>query len=111
MVLEHLIDVGSAYAEIIIHLSQGESPWRDVDLAAVAPRGGNGPEILDFFRSFLNDFAEALAEDIGERDHRFTHPHPWYGRLNAQHWHSLAAFHQSVHRDQMERIVSALRRC
>jgi hypothetical protein len=108
MILEHLIETGCIYAEIIIQLSHGETPWRKVDLAAAMPHGGNGIEIIGHYRNFLDDFGKVLMEDIGERNQPVAYPHPWYGRLDVRHWHSLAAFHQSIHRDQMERIVSAL---
>lgn len=109
MVLEHLIEVGTIYAEIIVHLSHGESPWHEIDPAMVIPDGGTGTQILDDYSSFLNDFASVLSEDIGGTETAITHPHPYYGELTVHGWLCLAAFHQRVHCDQMERIVASLR--
>ena len=34
------------------------------------------------------------------------HSHPWFGPMDAAHWHALAAVHNGLHRRQ---IVSILR--
>jgi hypothetical protein len=38
---------------------------------------------------------------------RATHVHPWFGPLDAQGWHCLAAMHHTIHRRQVERIIKA----
>lgn len=108
MVLEHLIEVGSAYAETIIHLSHGESPWHEFDFADAMPHGGAGQQIVADYSRFLTDFAAVLSEDLGDRESTVTHPHPWHGDLAARGWHCLAAFDQSAYRHQMARILSGL---
>jgi hypothetical protein len=109
MVLEHLIELGTIYAEVIVHLSHGESPWHEIDPAMVIPEGGAGSRILGDYSSFLNDFASVLSEDVGGTETALTHPHPYYGELTAHGWLCLAAFHQRVHCDQIEQIVASLR--
>jgi hypothetical protein len=106
MVLEHLIEAGAACGQIAIELSNGERPWGPLDLAAVRPDGSRGIRVVQDFKDFLTDFAEALSQDAGDQDRTLTFPHPWHGELTAQGWHSLAAFHQRLHRQRMERIVA-----
>ena len=108
MVLEHLIDAGAAYGRIAIELSNGERPWGGLDLAAIRPDGGIGAQAVRDFSDFLTDFAEALSEDVGDQHCMLTYPHFRHGELSAHGWHSLAAFHQGVHRQQMARIIAGL---
>lgn len=108
MVLEHLIEAGSAFAEIIIHLSHEERPWHEIDVVCARPQGGMGARVIADYKSFLDDFGGALSEDIGSTETAATHLHPWYGRLTAHDWHCLAAFHQRAHRQQVERILAGL---
>jgi hypothetical protein len=106
MVLEHLIEAGAAFGRIVVELSNGERPWGGLDLAAIRPDGRRGAQVVQDFENFLTDFAEALSEDAGDQGCTLTYPHPWHGELTAQGWHSLAAFHQRMHRRQMEQIVA-----
>ena len=108
MVLEHLIEAGSAFAEVIIHLSHEESPWHAIDVVCAKPQGGIGTRIIADYRSFLDDFGGTLSEDVGSTQTAATYLHPWYGRLTAHGWHCLAAFHQRAHRQQVERILAGL---
>jgi hypothetical protein len=108
MVLEHLIEVGAVYGQIAIELSNGERPRGDLDLAR-KPSGGRGLQIVKDFRAFLGDYAAALREDARDPNSTLAFPHPRYGPLTAHGWHALAAFHQGLHRRQMERIVGGLR--
>jgi hypothetical protein len=108
MVLEHLMESGSTYAQILIHLSHGERPSPLLDPISVRPEGRRGIEVVEDFESFLADYAAAVAEDAGDRESELRHPHPSYGELTAYGWHRLAAFHQRIHRHQMERIVANL---
>ena len=108
MVLEHLIEAGSVFAEFMVELSNGEKPQIKMDVAAVKPEGGKGIHILEDYKHFLEDYAETLSEDIGDMRSTLTHPHPWLGELTAHRWHCLAAVHQTVHRRQMERLIAGL---
>jgi hypothetical protein len=106
MVLEHLIEVGARIATAIVELSHGEKPGADG--ADGSPGGGRGPGLLQDYRAFLSDYADTLCEDVGDRASKLTHPHPWFGELSAHRWACLAAFHQAVHRRQLQAIVAGL---
>jgi hypothetical protein len=107
MVLEHLIEVGTRTAIGIVELSHGEEPTVQVD--DMLPKGGHGLRLLDDYIAFLDDYAQTLLEDVGRRTSKLTRPHPWFGQLTAHGWACLGAFHQTIHRRQMERIVAQLR--
>jgi hypothetical protein len=106
MVLEHLIEAGTQTAICIIELSHGEKVTAKGD--DLTPRGGQGPRLLEDYTAFLEDYAQTLQEDIGSGTNGSSHPHPEFGQLTAHGWACLGAFHQSVHRRQMERIVTEL---
>ena len=108
MVLEHLIEVGTRTAIGIVELSHDEKPTVKAD--DVQPRGAHGLRLLEDYIAFLDDYAQTLLEDVGRKTSKLTHPHPWFGQLTAHGWSCLGAFHQTVHRRQMERIVSELQR-
>jgi hypothetical protein len=108
MVLEHLIEVGSTLAALVIALSHGEEPNLATDITATELAGGKGARILRDYEEFLDDYDKTLLEDIGDRRSRATHPHPSLGELTAHRWHCLAAIHQTLHRRQMEQIVAEL---
>ena len=108
MVLEHLIEVGSRIAVGIVELTHGTPVTVRADISDVKPKGGKGDQIVQDFRQFLGDYSRIVSEDIGDRNSRSRHPHPWFGELNAHQWVCLGAVHQSIHRKQMERIVVGL---
>ena len=108
MVLEHLIEVGSRIAVGIVELTHGTPVTVKADIADVKPKGGKGSQIVEDFRQFLGDYPRIVSEDIGDRNSKSRHPHPWFGDLNAHQWACLGAVHQSIHRKQMERIAVGL---
>ncbi len=106
MVVEHLIEFGAGIATAIIELSQGERPRNP--LAEAIPVGGRGQTLIQDYATFLDDYAAALAEDVGDRDSKLTCPHPWFGELTAHRWACLGAYHQALHRRHLEEIVGQL---
>lgn len=107
MVLEHLIEVGARIATTVVELSHGEQPTEDI--TSVSPSGGRGSAVLQDFRAFLDDYADTLREDVGDRNSKRTHPHSWFGELTARQWVCLGAHHQSVHRRQLQALAAAAR--
>jgi hypothetical protein len=105
MVFEHLIESGARIATTIVELSRGESPTPGI--IDGIPSGGRGLGLLQDYRAFLDDYADTLSEDVGDRKSKRTHPHPWLGELTAHRWVCLGAHHQAVHRRQLEAIVTA----
>jgi hypothetical protein len=108
MVLAHLVDSGSAFAECIRELGQGKEPAAPGDFTTIHPRGGDPLRIVDEYRRLLQEYARAAAWDFARRGAGLTHPHPYFGQLTAHGWLCLAALHQAVHRRQVERIIPQL---
>lgn len=106
MVLEHLIESGARIATVIVELSRGEKPMGD--LTEEHPNGNRGQGLLQDFCAFLDDYADTLSEDVNDPHSKPTHPHPWLGDLTAHRWACFGAWHQAIHRRQLEAILAEL---
>jgi hypothetical protein len=106
MVLEHLIEVGTRIAIGVVELSHGQQP--NVDMMDVNPDGGRGRQVVEDYIAFLEDYANTLAEEVGDKRSKLTYPHPCFGELTAHGCVCLAAVHQKLRCRQMERIVAAV---
>jgi len=104
MTLEHLMVVGEKIRDVIIALSCGMTISEKADIVAVKPRGGKGHEIIEEFRTFVDDYVWEIQEKVKDRKSTTTHHHPWFGPLTAYQWVCLGALHQRIHRRQIERI-------
>ncbi len=109
MVLEHLIEVGSRIATGVTELTNDRPVSVRADIAEVKPKGVGMDEIIPLYRAFLQDFQVRTTGLVGNREASATMPHPWFGELNARQWLCLAALHQIIHRQQMQRILVGLR--
>ncbi len=106
MVLEHLIIVGTQMMNLVVTLSRGDTPAGKADVASVKPKGVYGAAAPVAFEEFLAEYAATLKEKVRDRDSRARFHHPWFGMLDARQWHAIAAIHQRIHRQQMDRIVA-----
>jgi len=105
MVVEHLLMTGPGMLGAAKMLSAGHVPKRAVSTAAVKPKGESGPEILEDFAKLLDGYAAEVAGLTFPDEPKF--PHPWFGPLDARRWVVLNAFHQALHRRQLEKIAEA----
>ncbi len=101
--LEHIQIVNAALLYIIGKLEAQQTVNVPVRTETVKPTGGLG---LDRIRSFQNHVTE-LPERISEFTFSSpkTHPHPWFGDLQAIDWLRLIAFHQNLHLKQIRLIL------
>lgn len=110
MAVEHLNMVGSAIRWAISMLRKGEVPNIKPRIADFKPRGEIAP--AEARSEFVRMLTEAAAGEQAEppilpgAGPRFAHP--WLGSLDAHQWHCLLAFHQGIHRKQIEAIRSGL---
>ena len=107
MTLEHVRIVNESIIGIIGALSQERVPPGTVSTADVKPDPNTGPEVI----AALDSVDRQLVEKTNTVTEMQTHAcfaHPWFGPLNAAAWHFLAAFHMSLHRRQMEKIMEQL---
>ncbi len=109
MTLEHLVIVGNLMGEAVVELSTGKANLQTVDSADVKPDANVDPtKAIQSFQEMSDRFVrEALAADV-DAFPMITHPHPWFGPLNAQQWLNMAGVHQNIHRQQIKEIIARL---
>ncbi len=110
MVMEHLMIVAPAMADVVVRLSCGEVPDVQVDVARVKPSGGlSGAADIESIRSaFASAMMQAhlrVSEEVRDRNSRARLLHPWFGPLSAREWNWLLGSHQWVHRKQIQAIL------
>jgi DinB superfamily len=105
MVLTHLIAADSGVCEIVHSLDHGDEATPAEPRSAKALET-DGAGIVGRFRAFLAISTEKLKadKDCPTDTHR---EHPQFGKLSAHQWVVLAAFHQRVHRLQLDKILHA----
>ncbi|MFC1572119.1 DinB family protein [Candidatus Eisenbacteria bacterium] len=109
MVLEHLVIMGKAVADIIVELTHGNSRSTPVGTADLKPEGKQpARDAIADFRQLLSDFRQRTIGDVGDRRNTARSPHPWFGSLRAKQWISFVPFHQRIHIRQARRILSRL---
>ena len=109
MTLEHIAIVNEVIGGVISSLTHGAMPARKASTADVKPGPGADASALD--RCIAST---ALVRTAGRaatnHNHQLRFAHPWFGPLDAAQWHFMAAFHQRLHRRQIETILSGLAR-
>lgn len=110
MAVRHLMMVGEPLAEIIVTLSQDRVCPLRIGIADVKPAVDTPASVVREFRAFLTNFDQHLRVEVGNRDSRHTHVHPWMGPLTPRQWLCLAAVHQRLHRRQIQLILRCLGR-
>ncbi|MFK7768593.1 MAG: hypothetical protein AB8B55_15325 [Mariniblastus sp.] len=111
MVLEHLCLVNTEMIKLIQALSNGIVPRGEIDVALYKPEEDIDYEVLTRFQKLDAEYTNVVGELIkhhGSLQLPARCKHPWFGLLNAHHWHCLAAFHQRVHLRQMQKIIAML---
>lgn len=104
MTLDHLRIVHRAIAGVLRELALGRTPPGAASTAAVKPSAEvDGAVVADYERSC----DELLAAFPAAPRATPSYPHPWFGPLDAAGWHALAGTHLRIHREQIERILSA----
>ena len=102
--LEHIQVVTAAALYIIKKLEANQPLDLPVRTQDVKPSGGIGLERRRSFETYLKETPPKIAQF--EFTSQATHPHPWFGELRSIDWLRLIAFHQDLHRKQVQRIVS-----
>ncbi len=106
MTLDHLRIVNQGISDVIVALTNGRTPTQIVRTADVKPSTTADSNVVTEFEKGCKTFQETVNR-IQDLSTKLTWTHPWFGELNAERWHFLAAFHMSLHRKQ---IVSIQRR-
>lgn len=104
MTLEHLVIINSGITWTIASLAAGVVPPGTVSTADVKPGPTADGSMIDRFETVVRDYLASL-DRLADLRTKETRRHPWFGPLNALNWHRLAAFHQRLHRKQIESII------
>jgi uncharacterized damage-inducible protein DinB len=107
MTLDHLRIVNRAITRIIQDLTQGRIPEGEASTATVKP----SPEATATVAAEYETACDALLAAVAaapDLNTTLRFAHPWFGPLNAADWHTLAAGHMGIHREQLARIIKAL---
>jgi len=107
MTLDHLQIVQSQVAMVICQLLKGVIPQGKASTAKVKPRPGATIASVKEFDASCDQLLAAVAEPSNLQTEA-TYEHPWFGELNAEGWHALAALHLGIHRRQIEQILKGL---
>ncbi len=108
MVLEHLLQVGTALQNRLPALSRGEVPEGEVKIEAFKPYVRINEDIVARYSAFVEGFRENLAPNIVDMKSPATYPHPWFGPLDLKGWMVMGMIHQIVHRRQIEAVLKKL---
>lgn len=109
MTLEHLVIVGEGMRKLVVDLSAGKTDAVQRGTADVKPSSSANGETA--IKSFEEMRARLVADCTNAAVNSFpsaTHPHPWFGPLNAMQWLAFGAPHLAIHRKQIEKILDGL---
>lgn len=107
MTLHHLQIVNSAVGDVIQSLVDGVPVEQEASIAAVKPDPASDATMIDLFDQGCTDYEATLASCSNLRT-KLKSKHPWFGMFDAGNWHTLIAFHMTVHRKQIELILAGL---
>lgn len=107
MVLHHLVIVDNAISGVVEALVSNGTNLPEAKIADVKPFASSGPEIVSTFQKVVADYENRLTK-ISDLRNSTAHIHPWFGPLNAHGWHCLAAVHHTIHKRQLEAILSTV---
>jgi hypothetical protein len=110
MTLDHLRITNTAMAGIITALQHGRVPPGQASTAAVKPREDADGTVIPDYECSCAQLLQATSTLGSPRQSSLRYTHPWFGPLTAQEWHSMAAGHMGIHRNQLADIVRRLSR-
>lgn len=109
MTLDHLTIVGCMMSQVIVELANGNNSLKLVGTAEVKPSVvADAARVLQDFEDMSSKFLRETSAVTIDVKSKVTHPHPWFGPLNAYQWLVFAAPHESIHLNQIEAIVALL---
>lgn len=109
MIADHLARTNADMARTIASLSRNEPPAIEVVIANYKPDpGAVPPGALSALESSIRELEQALADPPAIRRATRTHPHPWFGPLDASTWACFPSFHQGLHLKQARLVARGL---
>jgi hypothetical protein len=106
MTLEHLVIVNRGITAVVHALCADNNPGVELRIQDIQPHADAGPEHIEALAQSADRYLE-IVERFGSLTCPQRYPHPWFGPLTAGEWHVLAAWHNRIHRRQIQRILRA----
>lgn len=104
MAVEHLVIVNRGITAVIHALCAEHNPGVEIRIEDIQPHPEVGPEQIEALAFAVERYLE-VVERFGLLRARERYRHPWFGLLTAAEWNVLAAWHNRVHRHQIERLL------
>lgn len=108
MAVEHLVIVNRGVTAVIHALCADHNPGVEIRVQDIAPHPDAGPEQVEALSHAVARYTE-IVDRFGGLNCRARYPHPWFGPLTACEWNVAAAWHNRIHRIQVERVLRAQR--
>ena len=106
MALEHLVIVNRGITAVIHALCADQNPGVEIRIEDIQPHVDAGPEQIEALGRAVDRYIE-IVERFGGLNCRERYLHPWFGPLTACEWNVLAAWHNRIHRGQVQRVLRA----
>jgi hypothetical protein len=104
MTIEHLVIVNRGITAVIHALCADSNPGVEIGVEDIQPHPDAGPEHIEALSQAADRYVEIVDHFGGLRCHE-RYRHPWFGPLSACEWNVLAAWHNHVHRRQLQRLL------
>ena len=104
MTVEHLVIVNRGITAVIHALCADNNPGVEIGVADIQPHPDAGPEHIEALSHAADRYVE-IVEHFGGLRCQERYQHPWFGPLSAGEWNVLAAWHNRVHRRQLQDLL------
>jgi hypothetical protein len=105
--LDHLRIVHLEMARVIGDLTRNRIPAGTASTANVKPSPQVTADVIPEYENSCDTLLATVAAATSLKT-QLRYAHPWFGPMDAQGWHALAAEHLGIHRVQLERICTGL---
>jgi len=109
MTMKHIMIVADGMSHILKSITHEKELPVVVDVARVKPPEElSALQVRDEFIRFSKEYLPKLNLEIGNREARQTHVHPWFGKFTARQWLWLLSGHSGIHYRQIKEIIKNL---
>ena len=107
MTIEHLVIVNRGITAVIHALCADNNPGVEIGIADIQPHPDAGPEQVEAMTHAAERYVE-IVDHFGRLNCHERYQHPWFGPLTAGEWNVLAAWHNRIHRRQVQLLLKVL---
>ena len=105
MTARHMTIVNGGIEKVVVALSHGQKIPFEVDIALVKPeKERNLPESVAEYLQLSDGILDRINRNVGNRNSKAMHIHPWFGAMRAKDWFWLLSAHTFLHLRQLRNI-------